>query len=292
VRGSLLGGAVGDALRAPVEFMKLTEIEQKFRTKEIQNFSPAYGKLGAITDDTQMTMFNAEGMLRWESRLRDHGMASHEACMGHAYLRRLRTLGEFTDKPPKFDCPGWLYNVPGLHRRRGPGATCLSSLREMEVENLEFTNTSKGCGGVMRAAPCGLFDKFPIEYCYDFGRDGAKLTHHHPEGFVSAGVLALLIGAIREDATLRDAAERALGAAALRRADFAAGVRVAVNHDGDSDSTGTICGNILGASLGVQAIPHDWLSALELRDAITQLADDMVTRFREGRGWMQAYPPN
>jgi ADP-ribosylglycohydrolase len=105
----------------------------------------------------------------------------------------------------------------------------------------------------MRAAPCGLFDKFPLEYCYDFGRDGAKLTHHHPEGFVSAGVLAVLIGAIREGATVRDAAERALG---------------------------------------VQAIPYDWLSALELRDAITQLANDMVTRFREGREWMKAYPPN
>lgn len=60
-QGCLLGGAVGDALGAPLEFMRRSEILQAFGPKGITDLVPAYGKLGAITDDTQMTLFTAEG---------------------------------------------------------------------------------------------------------------------------------------------------------------------------------------------------------------------------------------
>ena|SRR5664279_1092079 len=61
VVGCLLGGAVGDALGAPIEFMTLPEIRKKFGPEGLKDYSPAYGRLGAITDDTQMTLFTAEG---------------------------------------------------------------------------------------------------------------------------------------------------------------------------------------------------------------------------------------
>ena len=51
----------------------------------------------------------------------------------------------------------------------------------------------------------------------------------------------------------------------------------AATHDGDSDSTGAIAGNILGAWLGAEAIPTDWLDVLEMRDVI----DDMAVRLCE-----------
>ncbi|GAA3636819.1 hypothetical protein GCM10022267_24180 [Lentzea roselyniae] len=54
--------------------------------------------------------------------------------------------------------------------------------------------------------------------------------------------------------------------------DFPTAVRVAVNHSGDSDSTGSICGNILGARDGVAVIPESWLAVLELRDVAERLA--------------------
>jgi ADP-ribosylglycohydrolase len=57
--------------------------------------------------------------------------------------------------------------------------------------------------------------------------------------------------------------------------DFRQGVILAVNHDGDSDSTGSITGNILGALHGVQAIPEVWLEPLELRHVIAEMADDL-----------------
>ena len=48
----------------------------------------------------------------------------------------------------------------------------------------------------------------------------------------------------------------------------------AVNHSGDSDSTGAIAGNLAGTLYGEAAIPPEWLGPLELRDTIEQVADD------------------
>lgn len=61
IRGSLLGGAVGDALGAAVEFLSLRVIREKFGADGISNYSPAYGRRGAITDDTQMTLAYCRG---------------------------------------------------------------------------------------------------------------------------------------------------------------------------------------------------------------------------------------
>ena len=48
-------------------------------------------------------------------------------------------------------------------------------------------------------------------------------------------------------------------------------VILAVNHDGDSDSTGAICGNIVGAYLGKSSVPQDWLDKLECKDVIEEM---------------------
>ena len=62
--GCLLGGAVGDALGAPVEFLSIDEIRRRYGDSGITDFDTAYGRRGAITDDTQMTLFTAEGLIR------------------------------------------------------------------------------------------------------------------------------------------------------------------------------------------------------------------------------------
>ncbi len=62
---------------------------------------------------------------------------------------------------------------------------------------------------------------------------------------------------------------------ALTARDFAHGVTTAVNHSGDSDSTGAITGNLLGAALGTAGIPRRWLDPLELREVISEIADDL-----------------
>ena len=70
-----------------------------------------------------------------------------------------------------------------------------------------------------------------------------------------------------------------------------------MNHSGDSDSTGAVAGNILGAMYGEQAIPTRWLKELELADVIAQIGDDALIEFStnqpdSSREWLDRYPPN
>jgi ADP-ribosylglycohydrolase len=82
--------------------------------------------------------------------------------------------------------------------------------------------------------------------------------------------------------------------------DVRAALLLAVNHSGDSDSTGAICGNLLGAWRGETALPHDWVAALEGRGTILELADDLAAEctvsgqlhgdYGPYTGWTDRYP--
>ncbi|WP_440224002.1 ADP-ribosylglycohydrolase family protein [Dokdonella sp. MW10] len=318
-RGCMLGGAVGDALGAPVEFMSLERIRATFGALGIVDFAPAYGKPGAITDDTQMTLFTVEGVLRGWARGSLKGIGNLPHMVWLAYQRWLTTQEE-TRVPS--DDTGWLIAQRDLHAARAPGITCLSALREPYREG-GARNDSKGCGGVMRTAPIGVMHG--AEHAFAFGIACAALTHGHPTGQLPAGMLAAIVAhlvtgqgldaaldrACQQLVTFDDHAEtlaavrlaRELAAStlpsdvAIRRLgqgwiaeealaiaiycalvapSFEAALVRAVNHDGDSDSTGSIAGQILGAWHGPGVIPARWLEALELRDVITQLADDLA----------------
>lgn len=331
--GCLLGGAVGDALGAPVEFISRAQMLKNFGPEGITRYAPAYGGIGMITDDTQMTLFTAEGLLRSWVRGRLKGITTAEGVTAHAYLRWLQTQGEQPRKTPIDGEPGWLIGHRELHYQRAPGNTCLSSLREMKSFGEPARNNSKGCGGVMRVAPAGLFaatlgDRSAgraVARAFELGDALAGLTHGHPTGRLAAGAFAGLICSLLDGTVLREALEkvtdilvrqrnheethRAIASAAtladsdrphaeaiaeighgwvadeaLGIAIYAAlvadsleqGVTVAVNHDGDSDSTGAIAGNLLGALHGVEAIPEAWLGPLELREVISEIATDLL----------------
>jgi ADP-ribosylglycohydrolase len=339
-RGCLLGGAVGDALGAPIEFKELDEIRRLFGPAGLTGLELEYGRRGAITDDTQMTLFTGEALIRW-TRATAEGQGMPLAAAGrHAYLRWLSTQGEVA-RPP--GAPGWLVGVRGLHARRAPGTTCLSALRGGRVGTPgDPLNDSKGCGGVMRIAPVGLAR---LEDPFSAGCELAALTHGHATGYLAAGHLAHLVARLLDGAELREACraatarlarepgheetllavERALELAAaghpspeavqslgggwvadealaiglycaLVARDFAHGVLLAVNHGGDSDSTGAIAGNLLGLLAGEGGIPAPWLEALELRDVITTVADDLWAHFGPGEGTrcddVDRYPPD
>ena len=72
--------------------------------------------------------------------------------------------------------------------------------------------------------------------------------------------------------------------------DVAWALRLAVNHDGDSDSTGSLTGQLLGARFGVEGLPARWVARVELRDIITTVADDLVTEHEDGDRWWGRYP--
>jgi ADP-ribosylglycohydrolase len=334
IRGSLLAGAIGDALGAPIEFMSLGEIRHRHGAAGVTGYLPAYGRDGgAITDDTQMTLFTVEGLLRARNRDSHYGIVDIPGVLLRAYWRWLVTQGETWPDPsmPASAQRSWLMEVHELNRRRAPGNTCLAALRGGQRGTIEQpTNDSKGCGAVMRSAPFGLIGMHSPQP-FELATRCAVLTHGHPSGYLTAGVLAESIAAVLDGATLDAALDRAtnllrahaghdetlravesarqlaaegdptterieqLGAGwvaeealaisiycALTTSDLRQALLLAVNHSGDSDSTGSITGNIVGAIQGEAALPADLLAELELADVITRLADDLTAGFYEG----------
>jgi ADP-ribosyl-[dinitrogen reductase] hydrolase len=65
---------------------------------------------------------------------------------------------------------------------------------------------------------------------------------------------------------------------------------LAVNHSGDSDSTGAITGNIMGCLLGMQGINHKWTDNLELHDVIQRLGIDLFIGYQDTDYWWDKYP--
>ena len=81
--------------------------------------------------------------------------------------------------------------------------------------------------------------------------------------------------------------------------DFEKAIIAAVNHSGDSDSTGAVTGNIVGAYLGYHKIPQKFLTALELKQIVLDIADDLFhdCQMTEGgsyydKVWEQKYISN
>jgi len=338
--GCMIGGAVGDALGAPVEFMSLAQIRQTYGDEGIKDYDRAYGRIGAITDDTQMAMFTAEGTLRAWTRGNTKGICHPPSVVHHAYLRWLRTQeSSFPDQTDR-NQEGFLEYIPELYSRRAPGNSCLSALHAAEMGAMERpVNNSKGCGGVMRVAPVGLIVGDPEE-AFKLGCEVAAITHGHPSGYLASGALAAIINIIKFGGNLLEAiaaairlleqhrdhyecldaitqavdlagkgnpkpeliklmgdgwiAEEALAislySALCAENDFKKGVLLAVNHSGDSDSTGAITGNILGCMLGNSSIPDAWIEQLELKDIINQLAIDLFIGFRSDEHWWKKYP--
>ena len=207
-RACLLGGAVGDAFGAPVEFMSLEQIRGRFGPRGVTDLSDGTWPAGSITDDTQMTLFTAEGLLRAQVRGALKGIVHPPSVVDHAYARWLHTQGERSQRW-RYSYDGWLIELPELNNRRAPGRTCLSALSAERAGTVEQPlNDSKGCGGVMRIAPVGLLT--PRERAFELGAEVAALTHGHPSGHLAAGFRAFVIAAIRDGEELDAALDVAM----------------------------------------------------------------------------------
>ena len=335
-RGCLIGGAAGDALGYPVEFIGEGSIFRKYGERGITEYKLEDGE-ALISDDTQMTLFTAAGLLAAAAR----EDTEYPRYFHASYLDWLRTQEE---RAPLPDAPrtSWLAGVPELYDLRAPGSTCLAALRSGRCGTIEQPlNDSKGCGGVMRVATAGLYfndRNISVKQVARIGADAAAVTHGHPLGWMPAAALAQIVHEVsQDDATVLDAvlhslntvdemwpetkerkyftrlmekaidlaaedlddldaihelgegwvADEALAIAiycALKyENDFDGCLIAAVNHKGDSDSTGAIAGNILGAKLGLSQIPEKYTARLELKDVILEIADDLYYDCRLGK---------
>jgi ADP-ribosylglycohydrolase len=314
ISACLLGGAIGDALGAGIEFDRLDGIVRRYGGP-ISGYVRAYGRIGAVTDDTQMTLFAVEGLVAGVER----SVAPDDwvPAVRESYLRWL--AGQTTGSLPE---GGWLPRAPLLAASRAPGTTCMSGLRAGTGSTSRPVNAhSKGCGTVMRAAPYAFLDAVdPATRCA-LAIDDAALSHGHPTAWAASAALTAILAELTRGADLRAAVAAAVaeperlgpdaqeivtslqlaealapaatvpaelgegwvGDEALRIAvwsalsgdDPVAAMLLAVNHDGDSDSTGSICGQLLGAAGGdafLAALPPEWITDNEATDLIRTVA--------------------
>ena len=338
-RGSLVGGAVGDALGYEVEFMSLSSIIKRFGAKGITRYVTHNG-VAEFSDDTQMTLFTAEGLM---NGVIDTKAGKPEEILPHiekAYLAWYKTQ---TEMPSVID-GSWLSNIKTLWSRRAPGNTCMGALENI-TNGKEVRNNSKGCGGVMRVAPIGIFaGAHPLSYNVKFtallAAYSADLTHKHIASTFASALMVMIVAncieleyfnqlefecvvemsmvsiargwpgneeewfyftnllrraielgksEVPERDAIRQLGEGWVGDEALAIAVFSVMRHIdsfedcivcAVNHDGDSDSTGAIAGNIIGAILGYSAIPKHYIKNLEIEPVLVSIADDLCADVR------------
>lgn len=344
IYGCLMGGAIGDALGAPVEFMDYKTIVKNYGDQGVVDLTFPIGiKKAIITDDTQLTLFTAEGLLRSIVREKQRGIAKNNKdtsiIVFRAYLRWLYTQGLKTPHWDNKSYDGWLIKVKKLHAYREPGVTSITTLgRGIMGTTVKPLNDSKKCGGVIRIAPVGLIEN--KEDVLDVGCRIGAITHGHPTAYITAGALAAIIYYIIEGLEIEDAVQetimrlgeyeyskecveylnKAVELAKLGEADvskvkllgegfmaqetlaigvycalvckddFKKGVLLAVNHDGDSDSTASVTGNILGAYLGIEQIEEEFINRIELATEIKQMSQDVLSRYEDTDEWKKRYP--
>lgn len=343
--GCLLGGAVGDALGAPIEAMLLRNIQQRYGTRGVTGSPDTYR--GRISDETQLTLFTTEALIR-NAGPRTGATGATVGLIQEGLLVWLQGQGEAV-APQPYPLRSKLGGYPELMSYRGPthsttAAMQKAALRQQPAAPLGTRdnpiNDSKGCAAVVRAAPCGFTGS--LEYSFELACDAAALTHGNPGGWLPAGTLAATVYGLSRGLDLRTALDRARAelarhrdheetshalAQAVRLADetsgpgrplpdpesveklgygvigpealamavyaalsaeaagggpeqiFRSGVLLSVNHSGDSDATGEICGALLGTRFGIRAIPELWRTRLDAAAVIDRLATEFAHEF-------------
>lgn len=327
-KACLIGGAIGDALGYAVEFYRENDIFSRYGKNGITEYELRNGK-AIISDDTQMTLFTADGILR------GYNNGAYTDSVYNAYKEWFITqnCGYKTSSKYRPLLTSWLMDVPELWSRRAPGMTCISAIASGQKGTIrQPLNDSKGCGGIMRVAPVGLLfrNTEKITQTDMLSAEISAITHGHELGYIPSSAFAHIINLIsHSDISLKDAvkdsidhtkklfknsehidyfcklmnkavklsgknmndieavhelgegwvAEETLAIAvycALKYDnDFEKAIITSVNHNGDSDSTGAVTGNIIGAYLGMNAIPEKFLADLEIKDVISEIAEDL-----------------
>jgi ADP-ribosylglycohydrolase len=295
----LLGLALGDALGWPVEFSKLDTIRARYGPDGIT--APPDPAL--FTDDTQMTMAVAEALVEagegdldslmdamarrfiaWAHHPDTPGRAPGNTCLrGVANLERGASWREAGIESSK-GCGsamrvapiGYLYqHDPGrlrqvahasgflTHRHPAADAACIAAAYLVKL-------------ALDRVHP-NEFSRQALEFCTHLSDDFdyAILRLNHTLGWTDSRAAMQHIG---QGWVGEEAVALALYCCLKHPDDYAAAVRLGANIEGDSDSVACIAGGIMGARLGLEAIPADWIARLERRADLEQIARALTAK--------------
>ncbi len=300
----LFGLALGDALGYRTEFLTLPQIKRLYGAQGIQE--PPHPAL--YTDDTQMTLALAQGLL-------DAGLNAPLDRLMRAVAQR---FVEWRHSPENNRAPGTTclrgvarfekgmsWRAAGIVDSKGCGSAMRVAtigylyrddderLREVAAASSAITHrhptalaAAVGAAYLVKLALMGVppneymrrllqftdgmsdeFDAaiYRVGHCLNWGSEEAALDHIG-QGWVGEEAVALALYCV------------------LRYPDdYVACVRRAANSNGDSDSIACIAGGIMGARLGLEAIPEAWRARCEKRDYLIDVALRMEKAQREMR---------
>ena len=286
-RGSLLGLAVGDALGAPVEFMRPGTFDP---VTEMLGGGPHGLMPGEWTDDTSMALCLAESLIE---------------CRGFNAVDQLQRYVRWW-RNGHLSSTGFCFDI---------GNTTRAALEAFESSGEPSGLTSPdtaGNGSIMRLAPIPMYYVLNLEDAIEFAGRSSMTTHAADEAvsacrYMAAVIARALRGREKEDvlapprlSDLADGVKRvafgsfrifnppqirgsgyvveSLEAAlwAFHHTDnFADGACMAVSLGEDSDTTAAVYGQIAGAFYGANCIPARWANAVVRKDLIIDFADQL-----------------
>jgi ADP-ribosylglycohydrolase len=309
--GAVLGGAIGDAMGHPTEFIRSFEdIYERYGPQGVERFELYWERDGKrfapYTDDTQMAEVVLRTLLDGHDDLDD------------AMTRLARGF------------VAWANNPQGGHR--APGNACMSGCRRLE-QGAHWSEgggaTAGGCGSVMRAYPFGLVFADDLLKAETWAVAHSKLTHRDPIALAASAAMAVGMARIIQEQDLdwvlsemiaaacrysvptalmmvealddarrgvgpqetlsrleAWAAHEAISAAVYLLArhpdDPVAAILEGANTPGDSDSIATLAGALVGARCGIAALPDEWVRDVERSEELQELAQRISPSPRAG----------
>jgi ADP-ribosylglycohydrolase len=199
-RGALLGVAVGDALGRPLkEIDVVRRMRFKYGAEAPRRLSYSGAAPAAITDETQLTLFVAEGLQHHLATGQDRGDAVRDALL--RWRRTQRGPGASAGETR-------LAREPRLQFKRLPEPFVELALDAVERGQPHGPghplNSSAGPTAMARSAPYGL--ALPtLEDAFDAAYRDATLTHGDPVAALGAATYASLVHGLSRGSNVADA---------------------------------------------------------------------------------------
>lgn len=307
----MFGLAIGDALGAPVEFMSLEQIKKRYGTQGvIKPVEPLQ-----YTDDTQMSLATAVGCMRAWVRFANKGICHPPSVIYFRYIEWLETQNDPEQRrAPGNTCLAALRSgkrgtieepinnskgCGGVMRTAPIGLAFLPAGEQgtfqIGAETAALTHGHPSgylTGGFLAEMIAHIIRGSSLDEAIDRGIEKLVSYEGHAETLAKVEQARRLAASNNDvEQSIADLGAGWIGEEALAIAiycalkfpdDWRKGVLAAVNHSGDSDSTGSICGAILGARLGLGAIPAEWVRTVENAAEIMKIADDMYLASQKG----------
>lgn len=293
-KGALLGLACGDALGRPVEFRSTEQIASDHGTLSEMVGHGTWGQpAGTLTDDTAQALCIARSVVE---------------CGGFDPADIAARFVAWYDSGP--------FDIGNMTRRSIHALKHGHAWDEAgkQVSEASAEGANAGNGSVMRCAPLAVAYPADRAILSRVSQESSRITHADPRCTYGCAILNLTIAGLLQgipaplSATLEyveDDAPSELTAAlqpvaagrepeslstsgyvidslqtalydALTRGSVEAAIVSTVNRGGDTDTIGAIAGAVAGARFGASEIPARWLSSIEKRAELTQLAEQLT----------------